>query len=409
MSHLIERLSLRGEGLTADGITVPLTLPGEEIEGAAADGRIPSPRIVTPVPERVRAPCPHYSGCGGCALQHASDAFVADWKMQVVRRALDGQGLEAPVRPIVTSPPETRRRAVLAGRRTKKGVLIGFHARASDVIVEVPDCRLLHPDLLAGLPACEDLTSLGASRKGALALTLTRSEDGLDIAVAEAKPLEGGLFAELAGVAERHDVARLTWNGELIAERRPPRQRMGRAFVAPPPGAFLQATEDGQAALTAAVVEAVGSAANIADLFAGCGTFALPLAERAQVHAVEGSRAMLAALDAGWRRATGLKRVTTETRDLFRRPLLPDELRKLDAVVLDPPRAGAEAQVEQIAASQVPVVAAVSCNPVTFARDARMLCAAGFRIDWVQVVDQFRWSGHVELAARFSRTGPVGR
>jgi 23S rRNA (uracil1939-C5)-methyltransferase len=181
-------------------------------------------------------------------------------------------------------------------------------------------------------------------------------------------------------------------------------QDFGRARVIPPPGAFLQATAEGEAALLAALYEAVDGAARIADLFAGCGTFSLPLAEQAEVHAVEGGAAMIAALDQGWRQAQGLRRVTTEARDLFRRPLTPDELTRYDAVVIDPPRAGAEAQTAELARSRVPVIAAVSCNPVTFARDAAVLAGAGYRLDWVQVVDQFRWSTHVELVARFSRT-----
>lgn len=178
---------------------------------------------------------------------------------------------------------------------------------------------------------------------------------------------------------------------------------MGRARVSPPPGAFLQPTPQGEAALVAAVRDAIGAARRIADLFAGCGTFALPLAETAEVHAVEGDAAMTAALDAGWRGATGLRRVTTEARDLFRRPLTATELGRFDAVVLDPPRQGAAAQTAELARSRVAVVAAVSCNPVTFARDAKTLVAGGFALDWLQVIDQFRWSPHVELAARLSR------
>ncbi|TCO73457.1 class I SAM-dependent RNA methyltransferase [Rhodovulum euryhalinum] len=403
MSHRIDRLSLRGEGLTAEGVTVALALPGEVVEGEIAEGRIARPRILSPVPDRVRPPCAHFASCGGCALQHASDAFVAQWKTGVVEAALAGQGLSAPMRPIHTSAPASRRRAVLAGRRMKKGVLVGFHARASDQIVAIPECRLLHPDLMAALPACEELTAMGASRKGEVTLTLTRSGDGVDLAVDGGKPLDEALRIGLAGIAGRHGLARLTWAGETVAARCPPRQRMGSAHVVPPPGAFLQATEDGQAALTTAVREAIEGARRIADLFAGCGTFALPLAEAAEVHAVEGDAAMLAALDAGWRGTPGLKRVTHEARDLFRRPLRRDELNRFDAVVLDPPRAGAEAQVAEIAGSGPARVAYVSCNPVTFARDAKRLCSAGFRLDWVQVADQFRWSAHVELAAAFCR------
>ena len=280
--------------------------------------------------------------------------------------------------------------------------MLGFHARGSDNLVAVRKCQLLHPDLMAAFPALEALVLLGGSRKSELALTVTRSLAGPDIVVVGGKPLDGQLRLELARVAEAHGLSRLTWEHEVIALRTAPMQAMGRALVAPPPGAFLQATEQGQADLLAAVQEAVGKAKRITDLFAGVGTFALPLAERAEIHAVEGDAAMIAALDKAWRQAEGLKRITAETRDLFRRPLEPDEFKNIDAVVIDPPRAGAEAQTRTLALSKVPVIASVSCNPVTFARDARILTEAGYRLDWVQPVDQFRWSAHVELAARFS-------
>jgi 23S rRNA (uracil1939-C5)-methyltransferase len=398
----IERLDLRGEGVAGD-LRVARALPGEGVEGDAVAGRIASPRILSPSPDRVSAPCPHYRACGGCAVMHATDRFVADWKQDVVARALAAQGLSAPFRPLQTSPPNSRRRAVLAGRRLKSGALVGFHARASDSVTPVPDCRLLDPALIAALPGLHAITLAGASRKGELALTLTALDPGPDLSVQCGKPLDAGLRMDLAGLAAQAGLSRLTWDGETVFQSAPPSLAMGRARVTPPPGAFLQATPQGEAALVAAVRDAVGPAVRVADLFAGCGTFALPLAEAAEVHAVEGEAPMLAALDAGWRGATGLKRVTTETRDLFRRPLLPDDLAGFDALVIDPPRAGAEAQIAQIARAAVPVIAAVSCNPVTFARDARRLVEAGFRLDWVQVVDQFRWSSHVELAARLSR------
>jgi 23S rRNA (uracil1939-C5)-methyltransferase len=403
----VERLGHLGDGIARgpDGtpVFVPMALPGEVVEGEVADGRMEGAKIVTPSPDRVRPPCPHYRACGGCALMHASDAFVARWKEDVVRTALAAQGIAAPFRSVVTSPPRSRRRATLAGRRTKSGAIVGFHGRASGTIIEVPGCELLHPGLMAALPALAEITALGASRKGELALALTRGDSGLDVAVSGGKPLDQSLFSAPAAVAERADFARLTWEGEVVAARRPVAQHFGTARVVPPPGAFLQATADGEAALLSAVRDAVGPARRVADLFAGAGTFALPLADRREVHAVEGDAAMLSALDAGWRQTPGLHRVTTEARDLFRRPLLPDELTAFGAVVIDPPRAGAEAQMREIAASRVAVVAAVSCNPVTFARDARLLLAAGFVLDWVQVVDQFRWSTHVELVARLSR------
>lgn len=405
MPLTIERLSLHADGVARgpDGtVHVAMALPGEVVEGEVIAGRIAAPRILTPSADRVRPPCPHYRACGGCVLQHASDRFVEAWKAEVVRVALAGQGLEAPVTGVDTSPPRSRRRATLAGRRTKTGTLVGFHARGSDTLVDLRDCLILRPELMAMLPALHEATALGASRKAEVAFTLTLSDAGVEIAAQGGKEVDPPLFEALADLARRHDLARLDWNRDTVAARRPPIQHFGKARVTPPAGAFLQATAEGEAALLAAVREAVGGAGRIADLFAGSGTFALPLAEQAEVHAVEGEAAMIAALDRGWREAQGLKRVTTETRDLFRRPLLPDELARFDAIVIDPPRAGAEAQVAQIAAAQVPVLAHVSCNPVTFARDARTLVGAGYRIDWVRVIDQFRWSAHVELAARFS-------
>jgi 23S rRNA (uracil1939-C5)-methyltransferase len=407
MEFTVERLGHLGDAIARDAagalVYAALALPGERIAGLVVDGRIAEPKILVPSPDRVRAPCPHFRSCGGCAVQHAADPFVASWKAEVVQRALAGQGLAGPMLPIATSPPASRRRAVLAGRRTKKAALVGFHARASDTIVAVPGCHLLRPRLMALWPALEALTALAAARGAEVALAVTDSETGPEIALERAKPLDPAALPGLAALARQHGLSRLVWNGEVAVARAAPVHRFGRARVAPPPGAFVQATAEGEAALLAAVRRAVGPARRIADLFAGCGTFALPLAEAAEVHAVEGDAAMLAALDQGWRGAEGLKRITTEARDLFRRPLLAAELAGLDAVVIDPPRAGAEAQTAEIARAGVPVVAAVSCNPASFARDARLLVDAGYRIDWVQPVDQFRWSAHVELAARLSR------
>lgn len=407
--HVIERLGHLGDGIAPGPVYAARCLPGEVVEGARVGDRLEEVRIVTPSPDRVAPPCRHYRACGGCALQHASDGFVAAWKRDVVRAALAAQGLTPEIGAVATSPGASRRRAVFAARRTKAGALAGFHGRASDVIAEVPGCTLLDPALLAGLPVARDLAMAGASRKGSLAVSVTVSETGLDVAVSGGKPADGALLAQLAALAGKHDLARLAWEGEVVATRRPPVQRFGGVAVVPPPGAFLQATSGGEAALVAAVTAAMGGARRIVDLFAGCGTFALPLARRAEVHAVEGSADMLAALDRGWRTATGLRRVTTEARDLFRRPLMADELSRFDAAVIDPPRAGAAAQTAALAGARVPLIAAVSCNPVTFARDAAVLVAAGYRLNGVQVVDQFRWSTHVELAATFSLSHTDGR
>ncbi|GGL55455.1 class I SAM-dependent RNA methyltransferase [Wenxinia marina] len=394
---LVRSLTRQALGRCDDGTLVPRVLPGEDV--ALAEDVV---RIVTPSPDRVAPPCRHYRTCGGCALQHASDAFVADWKREVVVRALAARGIEAEVGATLTSPPDSRRRARFAGRRTKSGAMVGFHARGSDTVIDTPDCRLVLPQIVAVRPALEALARLAASRRGEAGLTVTWSEGGADILVETERALDDTLRSDLGALAEAHDLARLTWGDEPVAQRRPPAQRMGPALVVPPPGAFLQATREGEVALVAEVLDATKGARRVADLFAGCGTFTLPLAEAAEVHAVEGAAPMLAALDRGWREAPGPKRVTTEARDLFRRPLLRDELGAFDAVVLDPPRAGAEAQVAEIAAARVPHVAMVSCNPVTFARDAEQLVAAGYALGRVQVIDQFRWSDHVEIATRFT-------
>ncbi len=407
MRITVERLGHLGDGV-APGPDGPIfaagLLPGEVAEGELRGDRLEEVRIVTPSPDRVRPPCAHARSCGGCQLQHVSDSFLAGWKQGVVAQALAQQGLAAPFcGPVLTSPPASRRRATLSGRRTKGGVLMGFHARGRDLVIPVPQCRLLHPDLMAGLPALEALVSLGGSRSAEVQLTVTRSLGGLDVAVSGGKPADAALRMDLARLAEQFALARLTWEDETVALRAEPMVQVGAARVALPPGAFLQATEAGESALVAAVQEAVGPARRVADLFCGLGTFSLPLAARAEVHAVEGDSGLTAALDRAARLTPGLKRITVETRDLFRRPLEADEMKGLDAVVIDPPRAGAEAQAVRLAASTVPVIAMVSCNPATFARDARTLTEAGYRLDWVQVVDQFRWSVHVELAARFSR------
>ena len=409
---IIQRLGHQGDGIAVQAsggsVYAPRTLPGEVIRGEIAGDRIDSPAVVTPSPDRVAAPCPHYRSCGGCGLMHASDDFVARWKTQVIATALAAHGLQAPMRPIQTSAARSRRRATLAGTRTKKAAIVGFHARKSGTIVPVRDCHVLEPALMATLPALEEITCLGASRSGVLGLSLTLTETGVDLLVTGARPLDDALRMALPQF--RGAFARLTWEDEPVFAEGPPQLTLGPARVSPPPGAFLQATRAGEAALQAAVIEAViegrddatGPARRVADLFCGLGTFALPLAARASVHAVEAAPDLLAALDRAARHTTGLRPLTTEARDLFRRPLLPVELAGFDAVVIDPPRAGAEAQSRALARARVPRIAAVSCNPATFARDAAILVAAGYRIDWIAPVDQFRWSPHVELAACLS-------
>lgn len=400
--HKIIRLGHQGDGIAAGPVFAPLTLPGEVVTGTLEGQTLRDVKTDTPSPDRVAPPCRHFKSCGGCQLMHASDDFLAGWKQDVVKSALGAHGITAVFAPIHVSPAQSRRRATLTARRTKKGAMAGFHAKGSDVIIEIPDCKLLHPALMGAVPVACDLAETGASRKNGISVSVTLSLNGLDIAVSEGKPLDGPLRIALAALADRHNLARLAWGGEVVVTRHAPDQIFGATRVLPPPNAFLQATAEGEAALLADVQAIVVGAKRIADLFAGSGTFALPLAKNAEVHAVESSAAMCAALDAGWRKTQGLKSITTEARDLFRQPLLPDELKRFEAVVIDPPRAGAEAQIAEICRARVPAIAYVSCSPASFARDAKALLAGGYHLDRLRVVDQFRWSSHVELVAGFT-------
>ena len=399
----IKRLGHLGDGIADGPVYVPGALPGETVRGRQEGDVLTDTRILTPSPDRVVPPCRHFKTCGGCQMQHLSDAALAGWKIGVVANALKAHDLETAFLPMAVSPSRSRRRATLAARRTKKGAMAGFYGKRSEVITEIPDCQLLHPALMGALPVARALAQAGASRKAALRVAATVSQAGLDIDVSGGKPLDGALRQELAQIADAHDLARVGWGGETLVTRRPPAQDFDGIRVVPPPGAFLQATKEGEIALRRDVMASLGGAAHVVDLFAGCGTFALPVARYANLHAVEGEATMTESLERAWREGAGLKQVSVETRDLFRRPLMADELAGFDAAVIDPPRAGAEAQIAELAHSGIPVIAHVSCNPVSFARDAAMLQRAGYDLTHLRIVDQFSWSLHVELVAEFRR------
>lgn len=405
--YIVQKLGQLGDGVingSTGEVFAPFVLPGERIEGVIANNRIAVPKIITPVVDRIKPACRHFKTCGGCSMQHASDTLLADWKLAKTKEALSLVGLTPEFRPIITSPTGSRRRATFAAKRTKKGAMVGFHGRASDVIVEITECPVSDPALLAGMPAFTQFATLGASRKAVLRISATVSGHGLDVKIDNGKELSPTEISQFAQICAQHNILRLMWNDDVIAQSHPPSQPMGAAQVVPPSGAFLQATHSGEQALVNTVLEIVDDAKRVVDLFAGCGTFALPIANHAAVHAIEGDADMIVALDTGWRNAGGLHDVRAETRDLFRRPLMPDEFKKVDTVVIDPPRAGAIAQVTELAKSDVPRIAFVSCNPATFGRDARVLCDNGYTLDWVQVVDQFLWNPHVELVAKFTKS-----
>lgn len=398
----ITHLGRQGDGVAAGPIYVPRALPGEIVSGEIDGDTLVAPKIITPSEHRVKPPCRHFKACGGCQMQHASDVLVAEWKTDIIRTALSHNQIDTEIRPILTSPTHSRRRAKYAARRTKSGSIAGFRAKSSHDIIDIQSCTVTHDALAVGPELTRALAILGASRKGELVAQVTVTQTGLDVSVTGGKPLDRELQQSLPGVMAQFGLARLVWDGDLVAQADPPRHKIGRAEVSLPPGAFLQATAHGEAALQACVMEALAGIGSVVDLFAGCGTFALHMADTRPVHAVEGDAAMTRALQDAANHAGLIYPVSTATRDLFGNPLLLDELAKFEGVVLDPPRAGAAAQIHQIAKAQPAVIAYVSCDPGSFARDVKVLCDAGYRLDWVQPVDQFRWSPHVELAARLS-------
>jgi 23S rRNA (uracil1939-C5)-methyltransferase len=407
---VIEKLGHRGDGVaeSADGpIYVPGSLPGETVEVDSVAGHPDRRRLLhvdRPSAERIAPICPHFGVCGGCAVQHWELAHYRAWKRDLVVEALRQAGLDAPVADLIDAHGEGRRRAVFHARRGTHEVLeVGFSAARAHRLVAIDRCPVLAKSLDGAIDAAWAIAeAIGQIRKP-LDIQVTASDAGLDIDVRGSGPLPPDVINRLAQLAANRDIARLTRHGELIAQLRAPTVRMGKAIVHLPPAAFLQATAAGEAVLARLVLDACAGATSIADLFAGVGPFALRLAEAARVFAVDDDDAALAALKRAAAATAGLKPVATETRDLFRRPLIVAELERFDTVVFDPPRQGALAQARELAASSVSRVVAVSCNPATFARDASELVRGGYRLTAVTPVDQFRYAAHVEIVARFAK------
>ncbi|MBX9829040.1 MAG: class I SAM-dependent RNA methyltransferase [Xanthobacteraceae bacterium] len=406
----IDRLAHRGDGVadTPGGpVFVPYTLPGETVEAERVPGhpdRRHLLRIDTPSPERIAPICPHFGVCGGCAIQHWTEARYREWKRELVAGALRQAGLDAPVGDLIDAHGEGRRRAVFHARRGPRDVLeVGFATLRAHHIVGIDRCPVLAPSLDGAIKAAWAVAEALAPERKPLDIQVTASESGIDMDVRGSGPLSAARMSALAQIAGAQRLARLTRHGELIAQRAVPTVTMGKTRIALPPGSFLQATAAGEATLAQLVASHIDKAKVVADLFCGLGPFALRLAERARVAAFDSDQASVAALKAAAAATSGLKPVEAEARDLFRRPLVGPELKRFDAVVFDPPRQGAEAQSRELAKSAVPAVIAVSCNPATFARDAGILVDGGYRLTAVTPVDQFRHSAHVEIVARLSR------
>lgn len=404
----IARLGQRGDGVaeTEGGqVFVPFALPGERVLAVRDGDTAQLVEILAPSDSRIAAICPLFTRCGGCAAQHMGGDLYSEWKRQQVGAALAHARLAAEVAPLVEAHGAGRRRVTFHARRDDGGMRVGFMAARSHDLIDVEACPVLAPGLARAPAVAQHLANrLRASNKP-LDIQLTASEAGLDVDIRGHGPAGDALRRALTEAAERLDLARLSMHGEIVVERRAPFQLMGRAAVTPAPGGFLQATAEGEAALSRLVLAAIPKAKRVADLFAGCGPFSLRLAERAQVYAFESDAAAVQALSRAARHAQGLRPIAAEARDLFRRPLLEHELNAFDAVVLDPPRAGAEAQAKRLAASKVPLVAYVSCDVGSFARDAALLVAGGYALEAVTPVDQFRYSAHIELVGVFRRVG----
>ncbi len=391
-----------GVGTAHDGrqVFLPGALPGETW---ASDENGGFQRLVSH-PQRVPDRCPHYGHCGGCSTQHMPDDLYAAWKRDLVVTALRQHGFDeadALVAPLVRVPAQSRRRAVLTAVRRSGGFEVGFHAARSHDVVAIQQCAVLVPAILRVLPALGELAALASGGSQEVRLGVLATATGLDVAVLEPRtmPPGPGPRGRIAELAARAGFARVSIGDDAIARLVEPELLIGGVAVVPPPGAFVQASADAEAHMIAAVLDGLGTSRRVADLFAGIGTFSLPIARRASVVAIDSDRAALEALSAATRSARGLKPVVTRVRDLFREPLSPRELVDVDAVVFDPPRAGARAQAERLARTKLQRIVAVSCNPATLARDLATLVAGPYRLRSVVPIDQFVFTAHVEVVA----------
>jgi 23S rRNA (uracil1939-C5)-methyltransferase len=407
-SLAIDNVGAQGDGVSAGPVYAPLTLPGETVRAEVRGDRAEAVEILTASADRIAPSCGHFGDCGGCALQHWASAPYLRWKTEQIRLALARERIETEFAAPFAAAPGTRRRLALHARREAGRVALGFKARRSWRLVDIHECPVAAPALVAALPALRALAAPFLEHpKSAPTLHVTATLSGLDVDVTGVERRSGALSADArmraAQAAAAGDMARVTLAGEVVYQAREPIVRLGPAIVALPPGSFLQAVADAEAAMACVAVEAVAGATRIADLFCGVGAFSFRLASVGSVHALDVAAPAVKALLAASGTASGLKAITAEARNLSRRPFLAPEMRKIEAVVFDPPRAGAIEQAHEIARSAVATAVGVSCNPATFARDARVLVDAGFRLESVKPVDQFLWSPHVELVGVLRR------
>jgi 23S rRNA (uracil1939-C5)-methyltransferase len=398
----IVRLGAQGDGIAlgADGERfVPFALPGERVRETPQG----LPEILSSPSRARRQPiCKHFGVCGGCVAQHMSDALYTDWKQNVVIDTLRRRGLDVDIAPLQRIPARSRRRAVFTAHRTRSGIVLGYHRRRSHELFAVEECPVLVPAIALRLAALRAI--IAALDIADVRVTVLATPAGLDINLETEKPVAPTNIARLVQAAAPQDrITRISINGETAFARARPAFDVDGAQIVPPPGAFVQAVAEAEQLMADAILEATSKARRIADLFAGIGTFTLRLARRARVTAIDSDRQAIIALETAARQAQGRKPIEVRVRDLFRDPLSPIELDTFDAVVFDPPYAGAKAQAETLARAKVPIVVAVSCNPATLARDLRSLVDGGYRIHQVIPIDQFLFSAHVEVVAILRR------
>lgn len=398
----IQHVGRRGEGMARHegaALFVSGTLPGETVRATLEGDRAGLVEIMTPAADRIPPFCAYYGTCGGCQLQHWREESYRAWKLGLVEQAFRARGLDASVRTLIDAHGAGRRRVSIHVRRRDGLVTAGYMAARSHDLLDIARCPILVPQLADAFDIARGI----GTRLGDCDVALTATEQGIDASVKAERKIVSEEYSRLAGLVNDLNLARLSVNGSVIATKVTPRVRMGKAEVAIPPGAFLQATAEGESALADLVLAGIGKAKVVADLFCGCGPFALRLGQCCKVEAYDSDRPAIAALTAAIRMTPGLKPISAAVRDLFREPLVASELKTFDAVVFDPPRAGAEAQAMQLAKSKVATVIAVSCDPASLARDAEILVKGGYRMTDITAVDQFKWTSHVETVAVFRR------
>ncbi|USG62729.1 class I SAM-dependent RNA methyltransferase [Sneathiella marina] len=413
---IIDHIGASGDGIALEeGRTyyVPFAAPGDHLSALQGEARgqgymAEIHEINKAGPFRVTPRCKHFGTCGGCSLQHLDDGFVADWKRQRIVDCLSMSGISnANILPTISSPAHSRRRVEFVASKRKKGVMIGYHVRRSHQVFDVGDCPLIHRSLFALIKPLRSTLPGLMPRNSSARLMATVTDNGPDILVTAENELSLETRQVLAEFATQNNLSRIAWRQnpkdvpEVISAIKPAKVQLGDIPVTLSPGGFLQATTSGEEALVEIATKALQNCDNVVDLFAGCGSFTFPLSRSSKVHAVEGDQELVSALQSSANK--NILPISTETRDLFRRPLFTTELKTYDGLLFDPPRAGAKAQVEEIAESSIGTVVAVSCNPVTFARDISHLVSEGYQLEFIQPVDQFLWSAHVEMGAVLRR------